>query len=340
MKVYTDSCYTFCVSVCCGSNDAFGYLLTNPEGRASAFRLSAGYLDVDRLASQYATNRPNIMEVRNEDCRNALGGLEHLPREIRDSVYDELWKATPGVRVPHHWIDVRLSYGRHGWWEKHDGLPAWLLTSKTVMKEGIEQLLFNSSWTWPQPSGIKEDWNEKASPVLLPIQAEELKLNFKASDVGGHISFYKYWDLGELEHWMVWLADMIKKCPSIKRWHICISLDMHCVTQKPYTFFELLELEGLAQELVVDVAFAADANAAFRPRLDAEITHLGCHIVGGVATGFEIISSTFADEANVHWHSHPGEEMVPREAWRYTFVRKEQEPVGNLVDDGEAASNV
>jgi hypothetical protein len=94
-------------------------------------------------------------------CFDFLG----LPRELRNIVYDRLWRLRNIVGAYHtstktgvlayydgtvlNESEVTTEYAMHGDYRKREsekwrpnatvGLPMWLLTSKLIMHEGIEQ---------------------------------------------------------------------------------------------------------------------------------------------------------------------------------------------------------
>jgi hypothetical protein len=79
-----------------------------------------------------------------------------LPRELRDMIYDKLWQTTPRLYIPKHRKDnsstFDLRYGGGKYMSSKDlapyaeGLPMWLLCSKTLLNEGKEQLIRKASW--------------------------------------------------------------------------------------------------------------------------------------------------------------------------------------------------
>ena len=81
-----------------------------------------------------------------------------LPRELRNMVYQELWKdtdvlsiqsKTPGIGIQVHYNKpLALPSPKHWHFRSFEKLhlPTWLLTSKMFLSEGHEQLLSNSTW--------------------------------------------------------------------------------------------------------------------------------------------------------------------------------------------------
>lgn len=292
-------------------------------------------MEISSELRQHAAALNPTITLNSHACRFRFGDL---PREIRDIVYHELWKATPGVRVPYEQNHLHLSYGDYGWWEKHDGLPAWLFANKAIMKEGIQQLLLKASWSWTQPR-IEDEKKEsyKISPILVPIQAEELRMNFMTVTENGYEGYILQLREATDDPDDMWLlADIYRKSHNAKKLHLYISL-----APSPYSAFDFSHLtpfEGLLQELVVDVSpykCPADEDPNLRLGLDAEIACLGRFMVGGNDSSFDVVSSTFEDEADAYWGYNYWKDkksrvIVPRKAYRYTFIRKEQQaPAGD-----------
>jgi hypothetical protein len=73
-----------------------------------------------------------------------------LPREIRDTIYDHIWLHTPAIEQ--HWAgheipDNILVYSKEHY--KEEGLRpklTWLLTSKQMLEEGLDQLHRQAVW--------------------------------------------------------------------------------------------------------------------------------------------------------------------------------------------------
>ncbi|KAF2255397.1 hypothetical protein BU26DRAFT_600910 [Trematosphaeria pertusa] len=104
-------------------------------------------------------------------------GFMDLSRELRDMVYHLLWKATPGIVVPHKMADLSVSYEDYPWFEKRATLPMWLLTNTSILKEGVQQLLFRATWSW---SYTRAKYPSLRSPLLIPIQAKEITMRVEA----------------------------------------------------------------------------------------------------------------------------------------------------------------
>lgn len=71
-----------------------------------------------------------------------------LPRELRNSIYHELWKHTPLVdaTVKQDLSLVLLYQTKWDWPTEFQAPPAWLRTSKMYLSEGLEELHSGSIW--------------------------------------------------------------------------------------------------------------------------------------------------------------------------------------------------
>ncbi|KAJ4986608.1 hypothetical protein SVAN01_07917 [Stagonosporopsis vannaccii] len=78
-----------------------------------------------------ATNTPKV-------------SFEHLPREIRDAVYLQTWLQTPYISFSSSSWGI-FSYGYHVSGSQR-GLPLWLLTNKTIFREGLQQWFRELTW--------------------------------------------------------------------------------------------------------------------------------------------------------------------------------------------------
>ena len=86
--------------------------------------------------------------------------FESLPRELRNAIYEELWGATPVINARWKGMHQQLQYHNTPLDIKTDDssalieqerqerkLPLWLLASKTVLEESLEELVHGSIWT-------------------------------------------------------------------------------------------------------------------------------------------------------------------------------------------------
>lgn len=110
----------------------------------------------------------------------------HLPREIRNMVYAELWRQRPEFRVKCRNIYLQLSYDMdtecYSWAEAR-GLPTWLQTCKAFCHEGLEELHLKLHWK-AGPYHVFGEWEhqystfEERSDTYLtnPATASELTI--------------------------------------------------------------------------------------------------------------------------------------------------------------------
>lgn len=93
--------------------------------------------------------------IHHHNHRNQQTPLTHiaprlltLPREIRDLIYHELWLHAPDIRLhdQSHCRPIEMTY-ELDFCGPIQGLPEWLLTSKVILQEGLEQLYRVALWT-------------------------------------------------------------------------------------------------------------------------------------------------------------------------------------------------
>ncbi|KAF2792719.1 hypothetical protein K505DRAFT_362634 [Melanomma pulvis-pyrius CBS 109.77] len=96
----------------------------------------------------------------------------HLPRELRDQIYDEVWKKHPMVTFPYRGLKLHIHYDGGHACSKY--LPTWLLTNKSMLEEGLEQLARKSTTYWT-PS-INFITSTKPSPLLVPTHIRNLNV--------------------------------------------------------------------------------------------------------------------------------------------------------------------
>ena len=140
-----------------------------------------------------------------------------LPAELRNMVYDQLWKCTNRVAAYHPQSGLGIiayyngivfddiislsreivdcghaiedSYGdkilRGQWRPAHGvGLPIWLLTSKHILEEGISQFRLMAHWNiWPNSRYQTFDCLESIDDMLMsPKYAKSISLSRMASE--------------------------------------------------------------------------------------------------------------------------------------------------------------
>ncbi|KAH6629774.1 hypothetical protein C7974DRAFT_454694 [Boeremia exigua] len=101
-----------------------------------------------------------------------------LPRELRDMVYPHLWEGIAPVR-PATGYSRRDAFEVHYGQFKHydgrmSGLPRWLLTSKQILREGLEQ--FNKHATWVCHANVCDKVDDQYSSLIGPSVATNLIL--------------------------------------------------------------------------------------------------------------------------------------------------------------------
>lgn len=138
-----------------------------------------------------------------------------LPLELRNQVYDELWKLNNCVAAYHKYtgsgilayydgMDLSMRRVEHtleihrinGIWCSSPGpdLPQWLLGNKQILREGMEQFRFKAVWNiWPVRS--YEDvtpWKHKEdNMVMCPNYARSISLRqtgFRCENICGSVT--------------------------------------------------------------------------------------------------------------------------------------------------------
>ena len=111
-------------------------------------------IDCPQLHFPHARIRPNSTMNTFEhpftrQSKNRIFSAD-LPRELRDLVYSHLWWATPHIRPSfrsYRWPIFKVYYGDTNTESPCRYLPRWLLLSKGVCQEGIEDLQRHPVWT-------------------------------------------------------------------------------------------------------------------------------------------------------------------------------------------------
>ncbi|KAF3005846.1 hypothetical protein E8E13_008770 [Curvularia kusanoi] len=95
----------------------------------------------------------------------------NLPRELRDTIYDALWIATPRIRLLDHPSMGRIvaCYKSHLYPET--ALPTWLLTNKQLLSEATAQMIRHGTWI----VRLRSEYDEhRVGGVLSPLLARHL----------------------------------------------------------------------------------------------------------------------------------------------------------------------
>jgi hypothetical protein len=98
--------------------------------------------------SKYSPSAP--CPRRNDQAQLVTTGFFILPQELRDLIYNELWKFTPCIQLTAQGSQpstLELKYGTCNY-GSCPGLPQWLLVSKAVLQEGLRQLFQHAIWQW------------------------------------------------------------------------------------------------------------------------------------------------------------------------------------------------
>ncbi|KAL1595733.1 hypothetical protein SLS60_009422 [Paraconiothyrium brasiliense] len=121
------------------------------------------------------------------------------PREIRDMIYDNLWKQTPFMRIA--WEAEDNDFGPMGvkicalydsWPDVPKGpkqpLPQWLLASKQMIAEGIKQFQDHSVWSVFTPYSLSGEY--RLQSLLHPATAKHLVVYLDSLCTVYHLEAY------------------------------------------------------------------------------------------------------------------------------------------------------
>jgi hypothetical protein len=105
----------------------------------------------DALAAADSKYSPSAPCPRsNDQAQRITPGFFTLPQELRDLIYDELWKFTPCIQLTAQGSQpstLELKYGACNY-GSCPGLPPWLLASKAILQQGLRQLFQHAIWQW------------------------------------------------------------------------------------------------------------------------------------------------------------------------------------------------
>ncbi|KAF2790725.1 hypothetical protein K505DRAFT_327376 [Melanomma pulvis-pyrius CBS 109.77] len=111
-------------------------------------------------------------------AHESVSPFSKLPRELRDYIYDELWKDTPCLqsrRSGSTTVAVYKVKGAESFDRRAQDLPIWLLTSKLILEEAMEQ--FHRCSEWSTRAGVYgQSGLFMPRSLLIPTTASMLSL--------------------------------------------------------------------------------------------------------------------------------------------------------------------
>ncbi|PSN64838.1 hypothetical protein BS50DRAFT_635686 [Corynespora cassiicola Philippines] len=144
--------------------------------------------DLDNSKQEIQRSQKNDNSLDRKPGTNPCGFFK-LPQEIRDMVYDELWKDSSEIHfgthrrlLQRHGTIVALEYSRTGHLaikgpiklDKH--FPRWIFTSKLVLREGLTQLNHHALWriqpTYPIRYCARLDFQ-----INMPVHWKHIELH-------------------------------------------------------------------------------------------------------------------------------------------------------------------
>ncbi|KAF2832192.1 hypothetical protein CC86DRAFT_377401 [Ophiobolus disseminans] len=93
-----------------------------------------------------------------------------LPQELNDMVYHHLWQEVPAIiRIKTH-RDIKIYYENMRGYINNFGLPQWLLTSKAILEEGLEQFKTKAIFLFPGTQHwIYDEVYQESTSYITPL---------------------------------------------------------------------------------------------------------------------------------------------------------------------------
>ncbi|KAH6541013.1 hypothetical protein HBI56_039690 [Parastagonospora nodorum] len=262
-----------------------------------------------------------------------------LPRELRDMVYNELWKvsapmtlmvlikeATPTHHLVIRYEDCAAKPANSSRSELkqclHSGLPQWLLSNKAFLDEGLNQLFRKATWMvnsqqWRTPCSKEIVRNTKAGIItarslIIVIDITNSGLGLDAVQKIKHKLIFPGTRSAHAEF-------MGTPMPHLTSLHIKLEYSWIIHLDHKYTLdLSCIETTLHLKRFSISISMDRDMDSKLlRPIIDKEACRLGCSFVG--------VDHHIDIEENVcDWS--PVEGLAPRSglfvAW--TFVRNEK----------------
>ena len=273
-----------------------------------------GYIGEAQVQAEQVLHGDIEPPVKDKPSKNVFRFMD-LPRELRDLVYDEVWKNTPHIKAPY------LDFGAgttvrydHLLEENHhlEGLPTWLLTSKQMCEEGLAQFRLKAQWStccfdslqardllskfgfdvfdYIEDTSMLDLWmalakdTSKISPYLHLSMAHDIVFDHGELDQGVTYRLDKYFLAGFAQ-----VAQLFNESPKLKVLRLPVlfsSPEGLCPKTLDLSFldtFSFPQLQKFEFEICGDINDVSIAikRPDFRQVFEAEVHRVGRLLVGG-----------------------------------------------------------
>jgi hypothetical protein len=272
------------------------------------------YIDEAQVQAEQVLHRNIKRQVENKPSKNVFRFMA-LPQELRDLVYDEVWKDTPHIKAPYldFGAGTTVRYDHLLVENRHlEGLPTWLLTSKQMCEEGLAQFRLKAQWStccfdWLQAHDLLSKFGfdafdsiedtpmldlwmalpkdtSKTSPYLHLSMAHDIVFNHGELEQGATCRLDEYFLAGFAQ-----VAQLFNKSPKLKvlRLPVLFSspkglrpkmLDLSFLDTLSFPQLQTFEFEIYGETNYVSTAIK---QYDFRQVFEAEVHRVGCLLVGG-----------------------------------------------------------
>ncbi|OAL00182.1 hypothetical protein IQ06DRAFT_222821 [Phaeosphaeriaceae sp. SRC1lsM3a] len=131
-----------------------------------------------RLTKKRRLRTRPVIDISCTQYKHSRASLLGLPRELRNVVYQYLWADKPWIRQKYLRKTYTVTYG-----ECYD-LAMWLLASKQMMIEGLEEFHRRSVWIFEYSS--KNAKSQYIFPLITPTRVHEQHLYMDGSSGKWH----------------------------------------------------------------------------------------------------------------------------------------------------------
>lgn len=131
----------------------------------------------------------DVFPLPGDDAVHSACKFFELPQELRDMIYDLVWTEQPNIRLQHCGKVYSVNYDRTTLREAQPHvLPTnsstnWLLTSKRILEEGIQQLHRGMIWNFDERYGNPRTTLDRIpSTLVIPNKARALRFRLGTWD--------------------------------------------------------------------------------------------------------------------------------------------------------------